>query len=92
MSNRTQQYFNIYDSKAKTYRTPQFMDNVDLAIRAIKGALMQQNELTMFPEDFTLMHMGEFDPETGIIEMFESPLSVITLLQLKAQMESSPEE
>lgn len=88
MANRTQQYFNIYDSKAQAYRTPVFIDNVDLAIRGLKATMSQPNELTQFPEDFTLMHLGTFDPETGAVEMFEQPLSVINLMQLQAQMES----
>lgn len=61
--------FSIYDDVTKMYEPP-FVDiNKGSAMRRIQD-LMQSNPqspYTKFPDNFTLMEIGEFTEETGLI-------------------------
>ncbi|AXL14546.1 nonstructural protein [Microviridae sp.] len=61
--------FSIYDDVTKMYEPP-FLDiNKGSAMRRIQD-LMQSNPqspYTKFPDNFTLMEIGEFTEETGLI-------------------------
>ena len=61
--------FSIYDDVTKLYEPP-FLDiNKGSAMRRIQD-LMQSNlqsPYTKFPDNFTLMEIGEFTEETGLI-------------------------
>lgn len=62
------QIFAIYDHVARTYTTPFFQHNKEMAIRAFGN--MTSNDQTQYgqnPEDYTLWHIGEYDDETADI-------------------------
>nr|QJB19919.1 MAG: nonstructural protein [Microvirus sp.] len=60
--------FSVYDAKAEAYARPFFLDTIGLALRGFGEACNDpQTELYRNPEDFTLYHIGEFDPASGAI-------------------------
>lgn len=64
----TNELFTIYDSKAKAYISPFASPNNATAIREFARAANNKNhQFNMFPADFTLFHMGQFDDATGIM-------------------------
>lgn len=67
------QIFTVYDIKAEVYLVPWYSTNDKQAMRIFGDAV--NNAETMFnkhPFDYALMHIGEFDDETGKIDMFEN--------------------
>lgn len=64
--------YSIYDDTAKAYMQPFFLHNHALAVRAFTDQINQensQNPLSLHPEQFTLFHVGEFDDQTGNLEL-----------------------
>lgn len=63
------QIFSVYDSKAQAFQKPFFAPTVEFAIRSFRAAVNAPGDdgLTLFPEDFTLYHVGEFDQLSGAL-------------------------
>lgn len=59
--------YSIYDVKSKIYATPMFVANHDIAIRNCVAAMVPGSLLTLFPMDFHLYKIGEYDDETGML-------------------------
>ena len=64
--------FSIFDSKAAAYMTPFTLQSSAHAIRQIAEMLLQPqpSPFSDYPEDFTLMEIGEWDQLTGEIRPF----------------------
>lgn len=62
-----QQQISVYDSKAKCFITPFFMQNTEVAKRLFQQAINDPaHNISKNPSDYTLFHVGEFDDDTGI--------------------------
>lgn len=64
-----QRIYAIHDVKVKAYAAPFFMRTNEEALRAFGTAC--QDETTKFskhPEDFTLVQIGMWDEQDGVIE------------------------
>ena len=64
--------YTIYDDTAKAYMQPFFMHNHGLAVRAFTDQVNRNDEnnpLNKHPEQFTLYYVGEFDDQTGNLEL-----------------------
>lgn len=61
------QAYSVYDSKAKAFSAPFFAQNNDIAKRSFTQLANEKgtNNVSRFPEDFSLHHIGEFDDSTG---------------------------
>lgn len=58
--------FAIYDSKAKLYKRPFFMDTLGECIRGFQDLANDEgSEIGKYPEDFTLFELADYDSETG---------------------------
>lgn len=71
----------IRDVKAATYDKPLFFPTVESAQRTFAKEINRPSEdnlLYQFPEDFTLVHLGQFDEETAEISLLSSPTPVMT--------------
>lgn len=67
----------IHDSKASIYHKPMFFMNEAVARRAFQNIVnAPETEIAKNPEDFTLMHVGEFDDANGSINNFEANISL----------------
>lgn len=74
--------FSVYDSKVKTYLNPIVYQNSGEALRAFETTSKDTNsKFNMYPEDFTLVELGIFDPDTSMI----SPLDKPTILACAAE-------
>lgn len=75
--------YSIYDVKDQSFAMPMFVKNDDIAIRNIVAAAGQGSLLSMFPQDFELYQIGEFDAETGHLEPLEEPRYIGRVLDFK---------
>lgn len=75
--------YSIFDSAVGAFGTPVFVQNDLVAKRSCLGA-MNTDVYGMFPDQFTLFRIGEFDSETGSMIPCP-PVSVINFASLKAQ-------
>lgn len=76
--------FCVFDSAADRFTEPWPAPTVELALRRFRHTVNQEgNDIAMFPEDYTLFHIGEFDQETGLIEAFPSPRSLGVAITFK---------
>lgn len=55
--------YSIYDKKAKQFSDPTMCINDDVAKRMMQQTLSK----TMFPDDYELYMVGEFDVDSGFI-------------------------
>lgn len=86
--------FAVYDAKIGAHMQPFFMDTNAAAIRAfIDLAQDQRTMIAKHPEDFTLMHLGSYDEETGTFENNKTPesLGVASQYLAKSRINSVPE-
>lgn len=60
--------FCVYDSKALHYGQPHLQQNEHVAIRAFAQAANEPgNPISQNPEDFSLIEIGYFDDEKGVL-------------------------
>lgn len=59
--------YTVYDSLAGQYHYPMTLQSDALAQRAFVGSV-KESPMADHPADYTLMRIGEFDPETGVIQ------------------------
>lgn len=59
----------VHDSKAKVFFNPFTATTVEAACRSFAVAANDDGtEISRYPADFTLFHVGYFDDETGVVE------------------------
>ena len=80
------QMFAVYDAKAQAYITPWFVPNHGMAIRSFESVLRDdQHAFSMFPEDYSLFFLGEFNDNSGVFELGE-PICIARAHELLAKM------
>lgn len=61
--------FAFYDIKAQIYTIPFYQQREEMAIRAFADMINDSNHaFGKNPGDYSLLYLGEYDDETGIIE------------------------
>lgn len=82
----------IYDNVALRFAPPFLADNHEVARRILIQSLQQKSQLTDFPEHFSLMRVGLFDSEVGVVESEKLALicGVQQLLQANASTGPAP--
>ena len=77
------QAFSIYDSKAASHIFPFADHTVETAIRTFRELVNGRNEqMTNYPEDFTLMHVGAWDEGLGVWEPMDKK-AILTGIDVK---------
>jgi len=67
--------FSVHDAKATAYNNPFFMRTTGEAIRAFSSHCQDEShDFNKFAPDFTLVEIGNFDPNTGAIVSHEKPI------------------
>lgn len=67
----------VYDSKARVYYKPYYVSTVEVGQRAFAGAVSDVGtEVSKFPADFVLFHLGTFDDDTGRFEQLPEPVNL----------------
>lgn len=81
--------FAVYDSKVQAFASPFFMRAKGEAVRAFQEAVNDPStSLCKYPEDFSLMELGEYDESTGQFSNCTAPIN----LGLAAQFKRPPAE
>jgi hypothetical protein len=69
--------FTVYDSAAKLFLEPFFAETVEVAIRMFRQLVNKpEHNFSKFAEDYTLFHVGTYDPTSGTIKALETPHSL----------------
>lgn len=78
--------FTVYDCKAKTYLNPFVQRTSAEAIRGFESAANDtQSSISQYPEDFTLMEIGEWDETNATIIPNDAKISLATAIELKKE-------
>lgn len=84
--------FCVYDSAASRYLDPFNAPTVEFAIREFRSTVNRKDShFHRFPEDYTLFHIGEFDPEKGELVGFPPRSLGVALTFLDASVTLDPE-
>lgn len=78
--------YSLYDRKVKEYGNLVLASNDGTILRALKEGIRPDTTMGKYPEDFDLVCIGEFDPETGSLDGFGVDVisNVRTLLEGEA--------
>lgn len=69
--------FSVYDAKAQAYNDPVFLPNQAIAERSFRIAANDPKSfIGQCPTDYTLFYLGEFDDETGRMELLNTPQAI----------------
>ncbi len=67
------QIFCVWDSAAHAYLDPFVCSTIEFALREFRRAVNKpDHQFNLYPEDYTLFHIGEFSVEKGKIIPVES--------------------
>ena len=71
------QVFSVYDSKSEEFSTPYFSKTLGMALRDFASACANPDSyLYKNPEDYTFFHLGSFDSDKAVFDIFSTPVSV----------------
>jgi len=75
----------LFDKKAKAFKTPFYVQTIEMATRALTGAVNAQevHDLTQYTEDFALYHLATYDDESGNFECPAQPIFIAEAAQFK---------
>ncbi len=69
--------FAVFDAAAEAYLPPMFYSTKGLAIRAFSTAVNEEGHMFLaHAADYTLFHLGMWDPSSGIMEPLATPDSM----------------
>jgi hypothetical protein len=78
--------YSVFDKKAQIYGTPFVTANENLALRSFsRVANDPTHDICLFPDDFTLVYLGEFDEDTGQITPVPHGQTIATASQFTKQ-------
>lgn len=64
--------YSMYDQAAKAYLPPVYLENDNVAIRAIQNAVnTKDHQFNQNPADYTLFRLGEWDDNSATITMLK---------------------
>lgn len=76
--------FTIQDQKAEYFLAPMMLRNKGEAIRNIQQAMRNEDTpLGSDPESFTLVELGDYDQDTGVIKPYEQIKIIGTCSELQ---------
>lgn len=78
--------FSVHDSKANYYLNPMTYRNAGEAVRNFETVVNDsKSQFFMYPADFTLVELAEFDSNTGSIVPHDKPVILGNASDLKKQ-------
>jgi len=81
-----QKLYFIYDSKSETFTAPTVNPARGQALRSFSDAVNSKDQpsvLSQHPADFTLYEIGDFNPYTGDIVLYDARKAVANGLDVK---------
>jgi len=75
------QCYSFYDVKTKFYLPPMYFHNVPDAMRGVERIKRSQpqHQVSQFPEDYQLMHLGAFDDGSGMLKPEAKPAFICSV-------------
>lgn len=81
----------VYDAKVKYYQFPVFLRNNAEALRMWSDtANKADHPCAQHPSDFDFHELGEFDDQTGQIEMLKTPNALGLAIHYKDTLQPTP--
>jgi hypothetical protein len=79
--------YSVYDQASQSYAQPFFAQNDGVAVRVLQSAVngAEPNNITLYPEQFSLWRLGEYNDKTGKIIPAEKPEFLRGAHELKKQ-------
>lgn len=75
--------FSVHDIKAQTYLNPNVFRSSAEALRAFETTVKQPDtQFHMYPNDFSLVELGSWDSDSGLIQPYTSPKHLIVASEL----------
>lgn len=76
--------YSVYDCKSEIYQTPVFFINDDIAIRSMSLVMqeMGNHPFNHYPEDFSLVKIGEYDSKVGLVFECDHKIILPSLVSL----------
>lgn len=73
--------YSVRDARMGTFAPPCLFDNDNVAIRAFGDMVRgdKQSLIALHPEDFTLVYLGAFNVETGVVEQSADTIRVLAV-------------
>lgn len=69
--------YTVHDIKAEAYLAPFFVPTAGLAIRTFAETCnTPDHDFSKYPEDYTLMELGDYDETTGLITAHPAPIAI----------------
>lgn len=85
--------FTVYDSKTGVYSQPNFLINKGAALRAwAEVANDKSSNIGKYPADHTFFLIGQWDDETGMVEMYGAKENLGTAIEFVRDTDPSPIE
>lgn len=79
-----QQVFAVFDSRLGAYMVPFYAPSIGVAVRMFSDACGDANSaLAKHPEDYTLMHLGEWNDDTGAFKNMQVPVNLGLAVQYR---------
>lgn len=85
--------YSIFDKKARTYNTPFYLLNDEIAKRTALDLVKDHTTtIAKHPQDFILFRIGEFDDQTGHVQHDEKMPVIVNFheIQLSLDLSSIP--
>ncbi len=78
--------YTVYDQKAEAYLPPFTAQTIGVAIRMFDEMVnTKDHSFNKYPEDFTLFALGEYDDNTAIITLLETPHAIRKAIEVGGQ-------
>lgn len=75
--------YTIKDTKVGNFFPPSFVTHLTEYVRGLQLAVAdEKSNLHLYPQDFALYHLGEFDERTGHIESINPPVEIMQIQEL----------
>jgi hypothetical protein len=76
--------YSIYDEKAQAYLEPVYFNHVGEVVRMFTSVVNNpKSNISLYPEDYTLYQLGEYDNVAGVFNNLKAPLFVARATDLK---------
>ena len=69
--------YSVYDEATQAFATPFFLPTDASAKRAFTDAVMQDQNISKYPKDYSLFRIGEFDDNPGTLTHEERPVPIM---------------
>lgn len=81
--------FTVYDTKAKAYMPPFYMQSTGQAMRAFEDTVNDETHaFAKHPEDYVLYELGTFDDQNASFQLHKTGVTLAKAIEMIAQPET----